>query len=45
MSLSEEDIKRIANEVYELQKRDKQFTVKKPVYSKEWIKLSKEIDA
>ena len=45
MSLSEEDTKRIANEVYELQKRDKQFTVKKPVYSKEWIKLSKEIDA
>lgn len=45
MNLSEEDIKRIANEVYELQKRDKQFTVKKPVYSKEWIKLSKEIDA
>mgnify|MGYP005767450143 CR=1 len=34
MSLSEEDIKRIANEVYELQKRDKQFTVKNQYIAK-----------
>ena len=34
MSLSEEDIKRIANEVYELQKRDKQFAVKNQYIAK-----------
>ena len=44
MSLSEEDIKQIANEVYELQKQDKALNVKEPIYSKEWIKLRKEID-
>ena len=44
MSLSEEDIKQIANEVYELQKQDKVLNVKEPIYSKEWIKLRKEID-
>ena len=45
MDLSREDIMKLAHEVYELQKQDKTSSVKEPVYSKEWIKLRKEIDA
>ena len=43
MSLSEEDIKRIANEVYELQKRDKQFTVKNQYIAKNGSSWAKKL--